>query len=88
MAGHKKRKRKRSVSNALYYTYSTKTPLTLTKVKLIPLYILQNLNKNQNQDIKSLEKSPVVSEKLDLSHYLLDDPRTSTFNSFIHNNRE
>ena len=36
--------------------YSTEPPLTLTKVKLIPLYQLQNYDKNFNQDIKSPEK--------------------------------
>ena len=36
--------------------YSTEPPLTLTKVKWIPLYQLQNYDKNQNQDIKSPEK--------------------------------
>ena len=37
--------------------YSTEPPLTLTKLKLIPLYQLENYEKNLNQDIKSPEKN-------------------------------
>ena len=46
--------------NGIFYIksnawYSTEPPLTLTKVKLIPLYQLQNYDKNE--DIKSPEKN-------------------------------